>query len=174
VAFDPRAWLVGLVLLIICAVSSYHYGSKHATEAAQLREARVVAAALEQRQKENDATLGRERQLRERDFKEYEKYTEARHEAEQETDRIIAGLRSDVIRLRVPIKPRSPAAEAHPGGPVATGIEPEGQAELTADAGAFLVNLLARGDEGIRKHAEVVDRYERLRLACAAGDGTAP
>ncbi len=162
------AALFMIVFVLVLMGASYQYGGKHARQAAEVKEAKAIAAAVDLRQKENDATLAQERQLRATDFAEYEKYIGAHNEAIQETDRIIAGLRSDAIRLRVPVKPRPAAGQADSSGPPAPGTEPEGQAELTADAGEFLVDLLARGDDGIRKHAEVVDRYDRLRTACSA------
>lgn len=168
---DPRLWLAA----IICCALSFFAGSWHgasvATDAAKVAEAGRTATALAGLAQADAKTLADERALRKTDRESFDKYTKEHDDAKAETDRVIAGLHRDVIRLRVPIRaPRAAAPDA--GGSPTTPVGQQGYAELTSDAAEFLVSLLARGDEGIRKHAEVVDRYERLRVACTSESPT--
>lgn len=169
------AILTGLLLMAVVCVSGlvigYHTGVKRANAAAELREAKAVALALKEQAATNDRILAGERKLRADNLAEYSKYIEGAQDASNEKDKLIAGLRRDVVRLRVPIHIAKPAGDPGASGSTAAGPGEEGHAELTADASEFLVDLLARGDEGIRKHAVVVDMYEKLRLSCNSQGG---
>lgn len=158
-------------LALIIGTSLYVAGELG--EAAKLEKARAVAAALQAQAVEHAQLLAGERALRAADAQKFTVFKQEQDRAQAEKDRFISDLRRDVVRLRVPIRPRAP--EGTPGTrPAATGSGDEGHAELTADAAQFVVDLLARGDTAIRKHGEVVDRYERLRLTCNNPTGAAP
>jgi hypothetical protein len=166
---DPRFWLAFIIWTALVTLGAYAFGHSDATATAKVAEAGRTKIALAVLAAENDKELAKERQLRADDRAALDKFQLENSHAKAETDRLISDLRRDVVRLRVPIRP-SRQAEPAPGGPAPDGVGAQGQAELTADASEFVVGLLARGDEGIRKHAEVVDRYERLRLACTKTD----
>jgi hypothetical protein len=157
--------LVSILMMLAIGFYGYHLGDKHATAAALVAEQGRTATALAKLAKEDKAVLDQERALRAIDRHNFDYFIQGEADAKIETARIISGLQRDVIRLRIPIRPRGDAA-APEGGPAAGAAGEEGHAELTADASEFLVILADRGDEGIRKHAAVVDAYERLRTAC--------
>lgn len=163
---NPYVLLGALVGALLCWGAGYATGYSRADDAARLRETKNLNRALAQERREAARVLKDERGLRAADAAAHLKFYEETQREKHATDRLISDLRGDVKRLRVPVRYSCPAAAAA-GGSAAPGPGQEGHAELTPDAGAFLVGLLARGDEGIRKHAEVVDRYERLRQACA-------
>ena len=169
--FDPRLWAAAILCIGLSFFAGSWHGADAATEKARVAEAGRTAQALAGLAKEKDAELAKERALRTIDRTALNKFTKEQEDAKAETDRVIAGLHRDVIRLRIPVRaPRQATQDA--GRPAAAATGEEGRAELTADASEFLVGLLARGDEGIRKHAEVVDRYERLRVACTTDSPT--
>lgn len=172
ILLNPWCWLALIVWTGIVAAGAGSYAAGEARKQAELDEQKRTTAALQAQATENEQVMLRERALRNADHTEFNKYFEdAEHEKAAAT-RLVADLRNDVKRLRVPIIRPVREETADAGGPTAAATGQEGYAELTPDAGAFLVGLLARGDEGIRKHAAVVDRYERLRLACTASSTT--
>lgn len=165
---DPRVWGVAVLWTVLVAFAGNWHGSSTATEAARIDEAGRTATAL-QGQKDADAiVLADERKLRDEDKKRLDTFFKENDDAKNEDAQLIADLRSDNKRLRIPIIRAPDQAEAAGNRPAASGTGEEGYAELTPDAGVFLVGLLARGDEAIRKHAEVVDRFERSRLLCTS------
>lgn len=162
---DPRFWLAFIVWTGLVVLGAYAFGHSEATATAKAEEAGRTAQALAGLASENAKVLANERTLRAADRAALDTFQLKESHAKAETDRLISDLRRDVVRLRVPIRATG-AAKPHPGGQAPEQLGEEGHAELSSDGSIFLVGLLARGDEGIRKHAEVVDRYERLRLAC--------
>lgn len=163
--FDPRLWFAILILTVSAFAGGNWHGAREANKAAALAEAGRTATALAALVKENDKELAIERDLRSRDRARFDTYTTEKDHAKIQDDRLIADLRRDVVRLRVPIHTDGKAAP-DPARPAVDGAGNDGYAELGADAAVFLVELLARGDAGIRKHAEVVGAYARLRAAC--------
>lgn len=161
-------WFILVFIVWTAAVAGFsgHYAAENAREVAAAAELVRTNAALEAQAKADAAVLAHERDLRMADRTSYNQFIREQNNAKAVADRLIADLRRDVVRLRVPVIRPAGAAEAVPGGPAAAGTGDSGYAELSPDAAGFLVGLLERGDEGIRKHKEVVARYERLRLAC--------
>jgi hypothetical protein len=169
--FDPRLWLAAIICIALSFFAGSWHGASEATDKARVAEAGRTASALAGLAKEKDATIADERKLRAADRTAFDKYVKEQDDDTAAKDRTIACLRAGTCVVRVPIRaPRKAPEDA--SGPATSGPREEGQAELTPDAGIFLVDLLARGDEGIRKHAEVVDRYERLRVACTSDSPT--
>ena len=169
--FDPRLWAAAILCIGLSFFAGSWHGADVATEKARVAEAGRTAKALAALAEENDKEMAKERVLRTADRTALNKFTKEHDDAQAQTDRLIADLRHDVVRLRIPIRaPR--AAQADAGGPPSSRTGEEGHSELSQDGAEFLVGLLARGDEGIRKHAEVVDRYERLRVACTSDSPT--
>jgi hypothetical protein len=163
ILLNPTFWIVICVWTALTAIYCVDVG-------AERERFKQQANTIEQLKDQADAAakvLQRERDLRTEDRTEFARFKEESTHAKEHDDQLIADLRSDNRRLRVPIRrPAAPSADG--SGSVAAGTGGEGYAELSADAGIFLVDLLHRGDEAIRKHGEVVDRYERLRIACTA------
>jgi hypothetical protein len=162
---DPRFWLAAIIWTALTFGTGWYFGASGATAAAEVAEAGRTALAVATVTALNDQVLADERELRRVDREGFDQFKEKSDAKKNESDQLVADLRRDVKRLRVPVRPRG-EAQATTGGPAAEGTGDEGHAELTEDASVFLVNLLARGDQAIIKHAEVVDRYERLRLMC--------
>lgn len=160
---NPVFWLVQLALIALASFYWYDVGAEHERHAQQA----LSIKALEAQATANGIVLERERTLRAEDRTAFDKFKQEQSHAEKLSTQLIADLRRDTRRLRVPVRAVCPA-DIDGSGTVAAGTGEEGHAELTADAGEFLVRLVTRGDDGIRKHAEVVDRYERLRSACTA------
>lgn len=164
---NPLFWLVLLVWTLACFGIGALYGAEQVREAAKLEEQGRTVEAIQHVIDANAKVLANEKDLREQDRKRFTTYREEQTRATSETNRLISSLRRDAIRLRVPVRAVCGAAPDG-SGPAAAGTGAEGHAELTPDAGEFVVNLLARGDTGIRKHAAVVDLYENLRQKCSA------
>jgi hypothetical protein len=161
--WNPSFWIV---VAIWTALVGFYCADLGAEQERFKQQANTIIQ-LEAQAKSAALVLQRERKLRADDSAEFIKFKEAQAHAQETTVQLIADLRSDNRRLRVPVRiPAAPGSDA--GGNAAAGTGEEGFADLTAGAAEFLVNLTARGDDGIRKHAEVVDRYERLRIACTA------
>lgn len=158
---------LSVMALVAAALFGFVAGRESAEDDARLHQAKVNQAAYAEWSKTNLRTIERERELRRTERAAYEKYYATQENRNRETDRLVADLRRDAVRLRVPVR-RDPQACAVPGGSLAAGTGEEGHAELGADASVFLVGLLKRGDDAIAKHAEVVDRYDRLAAQCAA------
>lgn len=161
---NPTFWIVLLVWTALAAGYAYDYGM----EKSRLEQQTITVKALEEQIAASSRVLKAERALRTADNAAFITFKEKQEHEQKITGQLVADLRSDNRRLRVPVRRPICAGPAAAGGPATTGPVEEGHSELTADAGEFLVGLLARGDDGIRKHAEVVDRYERLRTACTA------
>lgn len=163
-----------LVALVACLLvgtalfaGGWWIGASHARRDAAVAEQARTFAAVSRQAELDAATLAREHALRVADRAEYDTYRKEQDHAQAAANRLISDLRRDVVRLRVPvIRPAGPAA-SDAGGPAAGRPGENGYAELSPDAGAFVVGLLERGDEAIRKHAEVVKRYNRLAEACS-------
>lgn len=159
-------FLLTVVLLAIFGAGGMWYGEHKAYAAAEAAEQKRTAQAV-QHQKDADAlVLAVERAQRQADAERFSTYQKDHQDADKITERVVAELRADNRRLRVPVQHPVCAAAPVQGAAAAGGTGEEGHAELTADASVFLVGLLARGDEAIRKHAAVVDFYENLRAAC--------
>lgn len=163
---NPWILLGAIVWTGLVASAGYMTGAERATEVADAKAARLHAAALQQQIDADAEVLRIERDLRARDRAAYDNFYKESSRAKAETDRLIAGLRSDVIRLRVPVRYTCPAAKEDAGRSPAPGTGEQGYAELDPGTAEDLVTVTRRGDDAIRKHSEVVDRYERLRLAC--------
>jgi hypothetical protein len=164
---DPRVWLAMLMWTMVMLGIGALYGSEQAREDAVLEANRITVQALNRQATANDNVLTNERALRALDRERFTTYREETAREEISTKRLIASLRSDALRLRVPVRSVCGAAP-DASGPAAARAGSEGFAELTANASEFVVGLLARGDTGIRKHAAVVDLYENLRQKCSA------
>jgi hypothetical protein len=164
---DPRVWLAMLMWTMVMLGLGALYGSEQAREEAAIETNRITVQALNRQATVNDTVLANERALRAQDRERFTTYREETAHAQEISDRLVADLRRDAIRLRVPVRSVC-SAPGDGSGPAATGTEREGHAELTQDAAEFVVGLLARGDTGIRKHAAVVDLYENLRQKCSA------
>lgn len=160
--------LLFAVVLGCGAAVGHLYGVHQATAAAQVAEKARTAAALKAKGAEDALVLAAEQRQHAADKATFDKFKKEDTDAHHENDRLIADLRSDNRRLRVPVQHQACAPAPAAGGPAAGGTGEEGRAELTADAGVFVVGLLKRGDDAIRKHAAVVDLYENLRAACTA------
>jgi hypothetical protein len=167
---SPAFWLVILLWTLGVATASWCYSEHIATQEAQLDEAKRTATALDAKGKVDTAVLDRERQLRRSDRESFDKWRKEHSDADAKTERLVADLRADNRRLRIPVRAVCPSAP-NGGGPIAGGFGQEGYADLTAGAAEFLVRIAGRGDDAIRKHAEVVDAYERLRQKCTAPAG---
>lgn len=161
---NPTFWLAICVWTAFIAVSAADYGA----ERERVKQVQMSADALEKQARANDEVLARERALRTADRTEFAKYKEEQAHAEEATRKRIADVERDNRRLRVPVRRPVCAGPADAGGTAGPDVVPEGFADLTAGASALLLDLTARGDTAIRKHAAVVDAYERLRLACTA------
>lgn len=163
---NPMFWLALLIWTLLVAAGGMIYGASETREAAQLVERKAVIKAMERQATADAKELEKERALRDADRATFNEYRKAQDHANTETSRLIADLRGATARLRVPTRSCAPSQDA--GGSAAGGTGQEGHAELSADAGVFVVGLLERGDTAIRKHAALVDLYESLRRACSA------
>lgn len=160
-------FVVSLVLGAALFAAGWWEGSSSAHKADAIAEQAKTFAAVAAQVKADNQTLAREHELRLRDRAGYERYIKEKDDAQDHDHRLIADLQRDVKRLRVPvIRPAGPAAP-DACRPAAAGTGEDRYAELSPDAGSFVVGLLERGDEGIRKHAEVVARYNRLAAQCS-------
>jgi endonuclease YncB( thermonuclease family) len=164
---DPRFWLAVVLYTLTVAATTGHYVSRYVTHEARLAEVQRTAAAVAEQAKADALVLADERALHKADLADFETYRKENTDAHAEKDRLIARLRAGTERLRVPVRQVCPAA-SDAGGPAAGGAGGEGYAELSPDASEFLVNLLQRGDDAIRKHGQVVDRYNRLLAKCTS------
>jgi hypothetical protein len=162
-----------LGIALAAAAAGFIYGEQHARAAAEEAERGRTAQALHQLAEADARVLEREKAKRLADYQTFTTYRKEHEDADQKTEAVVADLRADNRRLRIPVRPDRPAAPAA-GGSAAGGPGEEGRAELTADAAEFLVRLAGRGDDAIRKHAAVVDAYEHLRAACTATPETTP
>lgn len=143
-----------------------YYGFDVGAERERLKQTELTAKALQQQIDANELILKRERELRTADNKEFIDFKKEHDHAKENVVQFVTDLRRGDSKLRIPSAVCHPAPAA--SAPSAPGVEQEGYAELGADDSVFLVELLARGDEAILKHATVVDLYENLRLACTA------
>ncbi len=137
-----------------------------AREDAQAIEAARTAAALQKQADENAIVLAAERTLRRQLQTAYDAYRQEKEDAKKSADALIADLRADNKRLRIPVRRPVCPVGADSGGSAAGGTGGEGYADLTPGASEFLIRLTDRGDDAIRKHAKVADLYEQLRAAC--------
>jgi hypothetical protein len=157
--------LVALTLVIACFVS-YQAGGYIARADALATEKARTQIAVDKLKQENEGVLNLERATRVADKTRFDQFMKKADDEKVKSDKLIADLRTRAVRLYAPVRAYCPAAQV-PGGAIAEGAGQEGRAELTPDAGEFLVRLLDRGDSAIRKHIEVVDRYDRLAAACS-------
>lgn len=168
---DPRLWLAIIVLTVAALFIGMHFGAASSRQEAVAEEAKRTDAALKAKDKADKAVLADERDLRAKDQEAHDLYVKDKDRETAKTNAYINCLHAGRCALRVPVTIRADRdAKQDAAGPAAGGPGREGYAELTSDASHFLVDLLARGDNAIRKHAEVVDRYERLRVKCSAND----
>ncbi|WP_168798512.1 lysis system i-spanin subunit Rz [Herbaspirillum sp. ST 5-3] len=166
---DPRFWLAIVIWTAAVAFVSHDRGERLAMKEAERKELKASVGALEDKIRIDAETREKERRLVRILDNRYDKYQQEELDAKAKADRLIADLRSHVRRLSIPVSYASCAAGANPAAGAAGGSSQEGRADITAGAGEFLVRLADRGDTAIRKHAEVVDRYELLRQACTQG-----
>lgn len=173
---DWRDWLVKISVLVIVALAAHALGCREgyavAHDKARQEEAGRTAQAVQQQVDADTKVLATERALRDSDRKSFDTYRKEQANALAEKDRFIARLRTGAERLRVPVVGAVCPAAQDPGGSAAARAGGEGYAELSGDGAQFLVDLLERGDVAIRKHAEVVDRYNRLLQACTGAGAT--
>lgn len=166
--------LLAVVLIAAAGWGAYAYGGHEARAADALAEKGRTAAAVKLQADADDKVLANERKQRQADAATFTTYRKEHENADQTTERVVADLRADNRRLRIPVQYTVRSAAPAAGGSAAGGPGEEGRADLTAGASEFLVRLTARGDEAIRKHAAVVDAYDHLRAACTAALEQAP
>lgn len=165
--FNPKFWLLFLIWTAGIAVFAYQSGHRDERKAAQIRElvitekARIAKEEADEKVREAEADLTRI--LSER----HTQYVQEQAHAKAENYRLIADVRA--LRRRLSIPGKCPDHRVEPGADttIAGGSGTDGRAELDAGAGEFLISIAERGDNAIRKHAEVVERYELARKACA-------
>jgi prophage endopeptidase len=133
---------------------------------AERKELKVSNAALDEKIKVDAETRETERRLIRILDNRYDKYTQEESNAKAKTDLLIADLRSGAGRMSFPVSDKNYQTGTYPTSSAAAGSGEEGRADITAGAAEFLLRLTERGDTAIRKHAEVVDRYELQRQAC--------
>jgi prophage endopeptidase len=167
---DPRAALIklaaGLVWSLAVAAGCYHWGDRVATARDQLAEVTRTAKAVQAQADADAQVLADERALRHADQLAFTKYQQEQANAQEATNRLISDLRRGAVRLRIPVVGAVCAVAPDGSGPAAGGTGAQGYADLDPGTAENLVRLTDRGDSAIRKHAEVVDRYERLRVQC--------
>jgi hypothetical protein len=168
---DPRLWLALVLWTAAVAFLSYQQGAGHERKEAERRELKASNDALEEKARLDADATARQRHLARVLDNRHEKYFQEERDAKVKTDRLIADLRADNRRLSIPVRNPACPAGADPDAGTAAGTGAEGRADLTAGASEFLVRLADRGDAAIRKHAEVVDRYQLLQQFC---EGRAP
>lgn len=168
-----ESFCLTVLVALVVGLIGFFMGLDSGRDSAKASAMKAAAAAYAKLTATNKATVEAERELRRVERTSYEKYYKAQEKKTYEADRLIADLRADTRRLRVPVR-RVPGACPVQGGSATAGTGEEGHAELSPDAGEFLVSLLKRGDTAILKHAEVVDRYDRLAAACAAHNSPPP
>lgn len=158
---NPAFWLCIIAWTVFTAYFARDYGA----EQERFKQQALTIQALEAQEKAAAKVLADERQLRTDDRNEFIKFKEKDDHAHQISDQLLSDIRRDNRRLRVPVRRQvCPAQDG--SGPAAAGTGEEGYAELTVDFSEEIIGFLTRGDDAIRKHAEVVGRYERLRQAC--------
>lgn len=155
-----------LIVVAFIGALCFADGSSRAKTAAAKAEQQRTAQAVKAQKDADALVLANEQALRQADAKRFSTYQKDHEDADQKTERVVADLRADNRRLRVPVQRPVCAAAPDQGATTAEGTGDEGHAELTADASVFVVGLLKRGDDAISKHAAVVDLYENLRAAC--------
>lgn len=161
---NPTFWLV------ICVWTAFigFYAADLGAERERLKQTEITARALEKQSEANEKVLAAERRLRTDNLKAFDTYRQEQAHADQARDQLLTDLRRDNLRLRIPVRnPVRPAAH-DADRPAPEGTEREGFSEPAIEFSEHVVGLLTRGDTAIRKHALVVDAYERLRLACTA------
>lgn len=161
--WNPSFWIVIAIWTALVGFYARDYGAE---QERFIQQANTITQ-LEAQAKSAALVLQRERKLRADDRADYIKFQEDQKNAEKATAIVISDLRSGSRRLRIPVNSVCSAAD-NAGGQAPERAVDDGRAELTAPASEFLVSIAARGDSAIRKHAEVVDRYEHLRIACTA------
>lgn len=166
---DPRFWGAIALWTAIVAFGANWHGASVATEKAAAEEVVRTAAAVSAKGTADAKILADERKLRADDRKGYNDYVKETQDAHAEKDRTISCLRSGACRVLAPIRPPHQAQQAS-SGPAPAGPSQEGYAELSEEAGILLQVVGSEADDWVRKHAEVVDRYERLRVMCTAED----
>lgn len=160
---NPTFWLVICIWTAVTALYCVDLGA----ERERFKQQALTIKALEAQEKAAAAVLKKERDLRAEDAAEFVKFQKETAHAEEAHMQLVSDLRRDVRRLRIPVR-IIPAPSADAGGSAPDTSLGEGFAEPSIEFSEQVVDLLARGDSAIRKHAEVVDRYERLRIACTA------
>lgn len=160
---NPTFWLAICVWTAFVAVYCVDVGE----ERERLKQTELTARALEKQAEANERVLATERKLRTDNLKAFDTYRQEQLHADQARDQLLTDLRRDNRRLRIPTSSVCRAAPAA-GGETADRPLDEGFAELDERTTDALVSIASRGDTAIRKHAAVVDAYERLRLACTA------
>lgn len=166
---DPRFWLGIVLWTAVVSFVSHDRGERQAKKEAERKELKASNDAMNEKIRIDAETRETERRLVRILDNRYEKYQQEENDAKAKADRLIADLRANVRRLSIPVVYQACAAGANPDPGAAAGSSQEGRADLTPGAGEFLVRLAERGDAAIRKHAEVVDRYELMRQACERG-----
>lgn len=163
ILLNPTFWIVICIWTAVTAIYCVDVGA----ERERFKQQKLTIDALEAQERAAAKVLEKERALRQADTADFIKFQEAQAHAEENARVVIADLERNNRRLRIPV--RIAPAPAHDGsGPLADSARDEGFAEPTLDFSEQMVDLLSRGDSAIRKHAEVVDRYERLRITCTA------
>jgi hypothetical protein len=167
ILFDPRFWLSIVIWTAAVAFVAHDRGERQATKEAERKELKASNDALEAKIRIDAETREKERRLVRLLDNRYDKYHQEEIDEKARADRLIADLRANARRMSIPVSyaPCAAGSAADPG--VAGGSGQEGRADLTPGAGEFLVRLAERGDVAIRKHAEVVDRYELMRKECS-------
>lgn len=157
------------VFISLCVgLAGFLWGMDRAEDNNRLATAKAVGNAWERWQLTNSNMRERERALREDERKNAATYLKTKEKQIEESNRIIADLHADNRRLRIPIRIQAAATPgAVSSGSVAGGAGEEGYADLAPGAAEFLIRLADRGDDAIRKHAAVVDAYDRLAAACS-------
>jgi hypothetical protein len=159
--------LAGIVWTLAMLAGGYAWGDHTATERAELAEAKRTAQAVQAKADADAIVLAQERALRSADAADFANFKQDRANELAEKNRRIACLSSGACRVFIPVR-QTCAAHQDAGGPAAAGTAPDGYAELDPKVARDLDDIAYRGDQAIRKHAEVVRRYERLRQACTA------
>lgn len=160
-------FLLSIAFIFSALVAGYAYGVHQANDVAEAAERGRTAAAVKAQKAADDKVLADERELRRLDADTFANYKRSHEDADKQTQAVISDLRSGARRLRPPAKCEVRAAAPDAGGPAPEPAGDEGRGELSPDASVFVVGLLKRGDDAIRKHAAVVDLYENLRAACS-------
>jgi hypothetical protein len=164
---DPRIWLAGIIWTLLVAIAGYMTGHETASDQAERVQRENTVNANRTIAAMNDWRIEQSAALRLANNARFDSHRQQEAKAHEQTDRLIADLRSDNRRLRIPVRACG-NTETAASGTLASGHQPQGYAELDGATSAALVAITRDGDDAIRKHALVVDAYEDLRKACTA------